>query len=168
VVQRVNPHWVVIQSSAQFRPGASSERQLDALLDRLREAGITTEGAEPNAPRLAWEPRGLWAPEQAEDVAQGRALAVVRDPRTLRFRGEAPSQLYLRWTQLGTTARPSDFAIEDLVQQVAGVDELFVVVQGGDGRRFARTLRQQYERSQDDDAELSLAGEDAAGPTESS
>lgn len=164
-IARVHPNWVIVRSNAQFRPGASNERKLTALVERLR-AEVPVQAADCH---IGWEPRGLWVPQSAYRFCQDNDLSLVQDPRTLWLPEELPERLYLHTDQLGTAQRVSEFAIEDLLEKSVGVDELYFVVRGSSARRFASTLRAgwaELKASVELDAELGDLDETLGDDTE--
>jgi len=121
--------WLVLQTPASVMPGARSPRRLAELVERL--AGSW---------RIAWEPRGLWEDDEAEQLAKSLGVHLVRD--LTRCEPPAAQVLYTRLLALGEAAELRGAAIEALAERLVGSSEAWVVVEGRGAGRAARMLRE--------------------------
>ncbi|NLE87906.1 MAG: DUF72 domain-containing protein [Myxococcales bacterium] len=122
--------WGVLTTSPTTTPTARNRALLTALTERLRSPDW----------RLAWEPHGVWAPEEAEGWAEELDLTLVRD----LSRDDAPetSVVYTRLRALGFGTRVGARAIERLAERLEGVEEAYVVIEGEGAVRAAASLRE--------------------------
>lgn len=121
--------WLVLQTPASVMPGARSPRLLADLVERL--AGEW---------RIAWEPRGVWEEDEAEELAASLGVHLVRD----LTRSEPPSGavLYTRLLALGEAVELRAAAVESLAERLLGHSEAWVVVEGRGAARADRMLRE--------------------------
>jgi uncharacterized protein YecE (DUF72 family) len=86
-------HWLVLRTPPSARPSARTRRRLEELIARLPRGER----------RIAWEPRGLWEDEDAEQTAQALDVHLIRDVS----RSEAPAEqvVYTRLRALGAGGR---------------------------------------------------------------
>ena len=128
-VQVLAARWVVLQTGPTVTPSQRNRRRLEAVVARLPRESC----------RLAWEPRGLWEPEQQEEVCASLGMTLVRDLRRCELpRGPVA---YTRLRALGAGARFSTEAAEVVAERAAGLDELYVVIEGQGARNGAEVLR---------------------------
>lgn len=128
---------IVLSTGPRFAPTEARRQDLAAAVSALRGA----------ARFIAWEPRGVWQPAEAEKWAQSTEALLVRD-----LTQEDPADGAIRYTrvrQLGMQSRITQGAVERLADSLAECDEAYVVVEG-DG---AKTLQSRL---------LSLFVEDSA------
>jgi len=121
--------WLVLRTLPSVTPTDRSRRRLRELFEKLQGA----------APRLAWEPRGLWTPEDAEACADGLGVTLVRD----LAQADAPESpiAYTRLRSLGQQSRIGQGAIERVAERLEDVEVAFVVVEGRGAPGVARRLR---------------------------
>ena len=121
----LDARWLVVQTNPTVGPSRRTRERLGALFSRLNDSGI----------RLAWEPHGVWQPEEAMALGQEFGVHYVRDIS----RGETTSErvVYSRLPGLGTAARLSAGALEKSAKNLVGASEAYIVV-AGDGARKLR------------------------------
>ncbi len=129
-VAALQADWVLLQTGPAVTPSQRHRRWLEELARRL-----------PRDPcRVAWEPRGLWEPEDEERIGVELDMVVVRD---LRRRELPPGPVaYTRLLALGTGARVSSEAVDVLAERATGLEALYVVVEGQGAWQGAQRLRQ--------------------------
>lgn len=122
--------WGVVISPATVTPTARNRDLLAALFDELRW----------DAWRLAWEPRGVWAPGEAEEWAQALGVTLIRD---LSREDPPPGPVvYTRLRALGFGAKVGPRAVERVAERLEGVEEAYVVIEGQGALRAAALLRE--------------------------
>ena len=128
-VRVLEARWVVLQTGPTLTPSLRNRRRLEAVAARLPRESC----------RVAWESRGLWEPEQQEEVCASLGMTLVRDLR----RGELPAGpvAYTRLRALGSGARVSTESAELVAERAAGLDELYVIFEGQGARNGADVLR---------------------------
>jgi uncharacterized protein YecE (DUF72 family) len=96
---------------------------------------------------IAWEPRGVWAAEEAERIAEEYGALIVRD----LTREVAPSNqtIYTRLLPFGTAARVSQNAVEVLAQNLENAEMAYVVVQSEGAKMLRSQLREWLELEDD-------------------
>lgn len=158
-VQRsTGARWLVLRTPPGLRPGANTEQQLAARLAELRECGA----------RLAWEPRGLWQPHQAAELAQRLGVQLVLDAAAALEPGARWGQCaYVRVLGVGTAARINDVQLERLVERWTGAGEAYVAVDAPVAQRIRATLFELLEYADDaafgeDEGAWDSEGEDLA------
>lgn len=117
---------VVVPTGPRFTPTTSNQNQLRALIDKL-----ATDGC-----RVAWEPRGVFAPREAERWASENGALLVRD--LTREAAYHEGIVYTRLLGLGFGARVSQDATEILASQLESAEFAYVIV-GGEGAKMTRT-----------------------------
>lgn len=127
--ETLGAHWLVVRTPPSARPSARTRRRLEELVARLPREGR----------RIAWEPRGLWEDEDAEQTAAALGVHLVRDVA----RSEAPpgDVVYARLRALGGGGRVSSGAVEDAIDELIDKTEAYVVVEGTSAVRAAKMLR---------------------------
>lgn len=133
--------WVLLRTLPAVTPSERSRK-------RLRELVAAMAGG----PRIAWEPRGVWTPEDSEAFAEEIGVALVRD----LGQADAPDSpvVYTRLRALGQQSRISQGAIERIAERLEGAEEAYVVVEGRGAPGVARRLRAELglnEQSFDDE-----------------
>lgn len=122
--------WCVLTTGPTTTPTARNRTHLGRLFDELGR----------DAWRLAWEPRGVWAPDEAERWAEELGVVLVRDASR-----EAPPTgdvVYTRLRGLGFGARVGTRALERLAEHLEGATEAFVVIEGQGAQRADKFLRE--------------------------
>jgi len=116
---------VVVPTGPRFTPTDANRSGLSALAERLRHEGCD----------VAWEPRGVFAPREAERWASETGVLLVRDlTREAAFHDGV---IYTRLPGLGLSARISEDSAELLAGQLEGA-ELAIVIVGGEGAKLTR------------------------------
>jgi uncharacterized protein YecE (DUF72 family) len=122
--------WIVLRTGPETTPSKRNQQRLAEAVARLPRDSC----------RVAWEPRGLWEPEQEETICEALDLIPVRD---LRRSEPAPGVVaYTRLLALGTGARFSMESADVIAERAAGFEELYVVVEGQGAWQGAQVLRQ--------------------------
>lgn len=122
--------WAVLTTGPTTTPTARNRGLLADLVEKLRRPDL----------RLAWEPRGMWAPEEAQAWAEDLGVTLVRD----LSRDEAPEGpvIYTRLRALGFGTRVGARAVERLAERLEGADEAYVIMEGQGALRAATLLRE--------------------------
>ncbi len=123
----LNAAVIVLATGPRFSP---IRRNIETL--RKIVAELSAEGRE-----IAWEPRGVWAPEESEKLAAELGVLLVRD-LTREAAPALATTIYTRLLPFGTGARVSQNSIETLAQHLEVADVAYVVVQG-DGAKMTRS-----------------------------
>jgi uncharacterized protein YecE (DUF72 family) len=145
--------WVLLRTLPAVTPSERSRK-------RLRELVAAMAGG----PRIAWEPRGVWTPEDAEAFAGEVGVALVRD----LGQADAPDSpvVYTRLRALGQQSRITQGAIERIAERLEDAEEAYVVVEGRGAPGVARRLRAELglneQRFDDEDEDEGDSDEDAA------
>lgn len=121
--------WLVLQTPASVMPGTRSRRGLAELVGKL--AGSW---------RIAWEPRGVWEDDEAEQIAESLGVHLVRD--LTRREPPAGDVIYTRLLALGEAVELRAGAVEALAERLLGRSEAWVVVEGRGAGTAARMLRE--------------------------
>lgn len=116
---------IVLSTGPRFAP---TEARRQDLADSVRAlAG--------SARFIAWEPRGVWQPAEAERWAEAAGALLVRD---LTQADPPPGPVaYTRIRQLGVHSRITQGAVDRLAEGLSSQAEAYVVVEG-DGARALR------------------------------
>jgi uncharacterized protein YecE (DUF72 family) len=123
--------WWLLKTPATVTPTASSRRRLTALAERLQR----------DERRVAWEARGVWSPQDLDDVAQSVGLYVARDG-TREVIPNA-SVMYTRVRALGPGAHTGPGAVERLAEQLRNAQEAFVIIEGQGAARARNMLHEE-------------------------
>lgn len=116
---------IVVPTGPRFTPTDGNRTGLIALAERLRQDGCD----------VAWEPRGVFAPREAERWASESGVLLVRDlTREAAFHA---GTIYTRLPGLGLSTRVSEDSAELLAGQLEGA-ELAIVIVGGEGAKLTR------------------------------
>lgn len=120
--------FVVLPTTHRTGPTKENLRRLSQVADRLRS----------DTTRVAWEPHGIFEPEEEERWAREAGVVLVRD----LTRSPAPPGPtgYARIRAIGTSARPSSHHIDILVDALATYDEAFLIVEGPGALRLRSEL----------------------------
>ncbi|HVJ14240.1 MAG TPA: DUF72 domain-containing protein [Polyangiaceae bacterium] len=123
--------WLLLRTPPSVAPSERSRRRMKELVSKLKEPGA----------RIAWEMRGVWAPEDAEAFAEELDIVLVRD--IAQFDAPPGPVVYTRLLTLGQQARIGQGAIERVAERLedAGAEEAVVVVEGRGAPGVARRLR---------------------------
>lgn len=127
---------VVVPTGPRFTPTKRYEQQLGEIAESLRLEGV----------HLAWEPRGVWTPEESEQLAEVHRMLLVRD--LTRLAAPEGAVVYTRLLPLGMGARLSQTSLEQLATHLEGAEQAFVVVQPEGAKRARAALREWFELEQ--------------------
>ncbi|MDF3071334.1 MAG: hypothetical protein K0R38_6935 [Polyangiaceae bacterium] len=121
--------WIVLRTPPTARPGARTRARLTKLVELLRASGVA----------VAWEPTGLLAEAEAEELAASLEVTLARDPA----RDDLPegAVAYGRISSLGTGGRVRGSAIERAADRLAAFEEAYIVIEGDNALRAAKELR---------------------------
>jgi uncharacterized protein YecE (DUF72 family) len=121
--------WLVVRTPPTARPGARTRARLTQLVELLK-AGETA---------IAWEPTGLLAEAEAEELAKALGVTLARDPG----RDDLPEAAvaYGRISSLGAGGRVRSSAIERAAERLVAFEEAYVVIEGDNALRAAKDLR---------------------------
>jgi uncharacterized protein YecE (DUF72 family) len=121
--------WIVLRTPPTARPGGRTRARLTKLVELLKVAEIA----------IAWEPTGLLAEAEAEELADSLGVTLARDPA----RDDLPEGdvAYGRISSLGTGGRVRGSAIERAADRLAGFSEAYIVIEGDNALRAAKDLR---------------------------
>jgi hypothetical protein len=120
---------------------------------------------------IAWEPTGLLAEAEAEELAASLGVTLARDPA----RDDLPPGpvAYGRISSLGAGGRVRGSAIERAADRLADFAEAYIVIEGDNALRAAKELRgllgagqngaADEELDDEDDEELDDEDEDGEG-----
>jgi hypothetical protein len=128
--EALGARWCVLSTGPATTPTPRNRAQLERLGQELRH----------EAWRLAWEPRGVWGPEEAERWAEELGFVLVRD-----LSREAPppgAVIYTRLRGLGFGARVGARAVERLAMNLDEAEEAYVILEGDGAQRAATLLRE--------------------------
>lgn len=137
--------WLVLQTPPSVMPGARARRRLTPFVERLDGSW-----------RIAWEPRGVWEDDEAEQLASALGVHLVRD--LTRSEPPAGDVVYTRLLALGEAAELRAAAVEALADRLLGRSEAWVVIEGRGAARAATMLR---ELCGDADEEDTRGGDEA-------
>jgi len=148
--------FIVLRTPPTARPGARTRARLTRLVELLQTAEIA----------VVWEPTGLLAEAEAEQLAGSLGVILARDPA----RDDLPpgAVAYGRISSLGAGGRVRGSAIERAADRLADFAEAYVVIEGDNALRAAKELRSllgaaqngAVEELDEDDEELDEDDED--------
>ena len=120
----------VLQTPASATPTTRNKQRLGALCGELQRLGVA----------LAWEPRGVWEPEELSATSEALGVLLVRD---LSRELETPvgGIVYTRLLALGEAAHVKSSAAHNVAELVAPCEQAYVVMEGSGARRAAKTMR---------------------------
>lgn len=121
--------WIVLRTPPTARPGARTRARLTRLVELLKAAEVA----------IAWEPTGLLAEAEAEELAASLGVTLARDPA----RDDLPpgAVAYGRISSLGAGGRVRGSAIERAADRLADFAEAYIVIEGDNALRAAKELR---------------------------
>jgi hypothetical protein len=124
---------IVVTSGPRFTPTERNQKTLSEMSTALRSEGR----------HVAWEPRGVWAAKEAEQIAQAHQMLLVRD--LSREAAPAGATVYTRLLPFGLGARVSQNSLERLAGQLESSEVAYVVVQAQGAKMTRATLREWFE-----------------------
>jgi uncharacterized protein YecE (DUF72 family) len=116
--------FLVVQTTTEVTPSQLNRERLAKVIERIRD-GL---GEARDLVRIAWEPRGLWEPEDAASLAKKLGVDLAMDP--LADPREPFFHDVLRYWRLGTVGGRTEFPPARL-RYLAEV----IAAQEGDGER---------------------------------
>ncbi len=121
--------WIVLRTPPTARPGARTRAKLTKLVELLKAAEVA----------IAWEPTGLLAEAEAEELAAALDVTLARDPA----RDDLPEGpvAYGRISSLGTGGRVRGSAIERAADRLGAFEEAYIIIEGDNALRAAKDLR---------------------------
>lgn len=137
--EALSARFVLLRTPATVTPSQRTKTRLAALVDALR--GVAKD--------VAWEPRGIWAPEESEAFASELGVTLVRD--LAEQDPPATSVVYTRLLALGRNTRLGSGALERVAERLEDAEEAFVIVEGDGAVGVARRLRELREELDDED-----------------
>lgn len=124
---------IVIPTGPRFTPTERNRVQLKKMVEALSAEGR----------QVAWEPRGVWSPNEAVKWAEDVGALLVRD---LTREAPPPSAvIYTRLLPFGMGARVSQSAVEMLANRLESAETAYVVVQGEGAKGTRAQLRDWFE-----------------------
>lgn len=129
VARLLEARCVLLQTATSVRPTTANRDRITRLVEKLPKLGSM----------VAWEPSGLWEPEEIRATArQAQVVAVLDGAQQELFAG---SVVYTRVRALGGASRLSDKALDHLARQLRGRREAFVAVENpADAARIKMSL----------------------------
>lgn len=119
---------LVVQTPSSVRPTASNRRKLEELFSKLPSSGVV----------LAWEPAGLWEPDDVFQTSRSLGAVPVVDAACEDL--PPGPVVYTRLRDLGGTGL-SGRTLDRMAQQLGGRREVFVIVEDvRSALRFKRSL----------------------------
>ncbi len=129
VAAALEARCIVLQTPTEVSPAEIWRRRLAETLAKLPRDVV----------HVGWEPRGVWEPTEAADLAKRLGIGVVLDAATQPLgRG---SVVYTRIRGIGTSMRLSPTATERARRAFAGRREVFAVIECDAPARTAALLR---------------------------
>jgi uncharacterized protein YecE (DUF72 family) len=127
---------IVVPTGPRFTPTKRYEQQLGDIADKVRIDGI----------HVAWEPRGVWTPEESEALATAHQMLLVRD--LTRLAAPKGPVVYTRLLPLGMGARLGQTSLEQLAAHLQDAKTAFVIVQAEGAKRARTALREWFDLEQ--------------------
>ncbi len=129
---------IVVPTGPRFTPTTGNRTRLEELVSAFKA----------DETHVAWEPRGVFSPREAERWAGESGALLVRDlTREAAFHDGV---IYTRLLGLGFATRTSQDATEVLASQLDSAEQAYVIV-GGEGAKLTRTrLRELLEIEEDE------------------
>lgn len=121
--------WIVLRTPPTARPSSRTRARLTRLVELLKAAEVP----------VAWEPSGLLAEAEADELAGSLGVTLARDPA----RDDLPAAevAYCRIQSLGAAGRIRGSAIERAADRLADFQEAYVIIEGDNALRAAKDLR---------------------------
>ena len=132
---------IVIPTGPRFTPTSSNRTLLLSAIERLRS----------DTTAVAWEPRGVFAPREAERWASDTGALLVRD--LTREAAYHDGVVYTRLLGLGFAARVSQDATEILAGQLESAQTAYVIV-GGEGAKSTRSMLREMLALEDESCDV--------------
>ncbi len=129
VARELQSPVIVIQTPMSVTPTATNRKRLEALVAKLPHDVV----------RLAWEPSGLWEPEDTQAIAANLGLIVVRDAACETLGAGAVA--YTRLRGLGEASRLGPSRMERVIKSLRSRREAYVVVETDQAQRVAKSIR---------------------------
>lgn len=120
---------LVLTTPVSVTPTALHRKRLATLLERLPRDAVT----------VGWEPRGVWAVDEAAALARELDISLIIDAAQ-----DAPPRgmvLYTRLRGIGASARLGPAAVTRVREAMQGRREVFVVVETSGPKKVAEALR---------------------------
>ncbi|MEZ4372100.1 MAG: DUF72 domain-containing protein [Polyangiaceae bacterium] len=128
-IASLEAEWFVLQTGPGVTPSARGRERLLALVEEAKSWGV----------RVAWEPRGPWAPAQAAEFCVEHGMTLVAD---LSLEPAASSDvIYSRVRAIGAGGRITSGVTDRIAERLADAEQAFVVVEGASAKSLARGLR---------------------------
>lgn len=131
VAATLKPAACLLQTPATATPTARNKARIAELCERLRRPDT----------ELAWEPRGIWQPEELEELAESLSVLLVRDLSRDEEEVSSPT-VYTRLLALGDATHVRSGVAYDLAEKLAGCERAFVVMEGTGAKGAAKILRE--------------------------
>ncbi len=128
-VKSLRPVAVVARSPAALRPGSAAFEKFLTLVPDLKTI----------APRVVWDPAGVWERDAAKRAVRTIGVLVVADPLHDDVAGEPI--VYARMRGLGADHRYHSGRLEDLADALEGAEEAFVVFDTQDAWKEAKRMK---------------------------
>ena len=121
--------WLVLKTPSGVTPDRRKRDRLRVLAERLLSTGR----------KVAWEPHGPWAREQAEQFAANVGLALAID--AAQQEPPAGDVVYTRLRGIASGGRLRQGAVERAAERLIGRAQSFVILEGRGGAYHAQALR---------------------------
>jgi len=134
VARDVEARCLVVTTPATVTPTELNKKRLAALIEKLPDDAVT----------IAWEPHGIWEPEEAVALAEKLDLVLVVDAS----REPAPKGAisYFRLRGLGEATRLSPAALDKVAAELQPRREAYVIVESRGPAAVAEALRKRTGR----------------------
>jgi len=133
--------FIVVQTTTEVTPSQLNRERLATVIERIRE-GL---GEARDLVRIAWEPRGLWEPDDAAGLAKKLGVDLAMDP--LADPREPFFHEVLRYWRLGTVGGRTEFPpvrlryLAEVIASAQGDGERVVVFATPHAPKEAKRLR---------------------------
>jgi uncharacterized protein YecE (DUF72 family) len=134
VAREVEARCLVIATPPSITPTDLNRKRLTALVGKIPHDAVT----------LAWEPRGIWELDEAEELADKLGVVLVVDAA----REPAPKGAiaYFRLRGLGESSRLSPAVVDKVADDLLSRREAYVVIESHGPLAVAETLRKKTAR----------------------
>jgi uncharacterized protein YecE (DUF72 family) len=139
IAEALTARFLLLRTPPSVAPSQRTRGRMATLVEALRGA----------AKDVAWEPRGIWADDEAEAFAQELGVTLVRD--LAERDAPAGNVVYTRLLALGRNTRMGSGAVERVADRIADAEEAYVIVEGDGAVGVARRLREVRDDDDDDD-----------------